>query len=225
KAFDIFAEDINLERSGSNFNCFFKEKPLGRFSLNIPGIHNVLNSLAAIGVGIELGIGLKKIKTALMNYEGSERRFQIKLELDDIVVIDDYAHHPTEIQTTIKVLDNWQKKRLIVVFQPHRFTRTKFLKEEFGRCFKGADLVIVTEIYPAGEKPISGISADLIVKELKENGCQNSFFVPKQELTSILLDMVKAGDIVLILGAGDIGRFSNEFSDALKGIKFPLDRL
>ncbi len=225
KTCDIYATDIVLERYGSNFECHFKGSMLGRFALSIPGAHNILNSLAAIGIAAELGIDLNIVKGSLLKFEGSERRFQIKLELDDIVVIDDYAHHPTEIETTIRILDKWQKKRLLVVFQPHRFTRTKFLREEFGKCFKGADLIIVTEIYPAGEKPLPGISAESIIQSLKENGYSNSLFVPKQELLSVLLDMVQSGDVILILGAGDIGKFSGELSETIRKIKYPLDRI
>jgi UDP-N-acetylmuramate--alanine ligase len=225
KSLDIYADDIKLERLSSNFNCFFRNKPLGRFFLNVPGIHNVLNSLAVIGIGIELCIDLNLIKSALLKFDGIERRFQIKLELESITVIDDYAHHPSEIQATIKVFDNWPKERLITVFQPHRFTRTKYLTEEFGKSFAGSNLVIITEIYAAGEKPIPGVSADLIIQALKKNGHLNCLFVPRQELMSVLLDIVKKGDILLMLGAGDIGRFSTEFSEVLKKIKYHSDKL
>lgn len=225
KACDIYATDMVIERYGSNFECHFKGSLLGRFALSIPGKHNILNSLAAVGIGMELGIDLNLIKSTLLKFEGSERRFQVKLQLNDIIVIDDYAHHPTEIETTLRILDTWQKKRLVVVFQPHRFSRTKFLREEFGKCFKGADLIIITEIYPAGEKPLPGISAESIIQSLKENGYANSLFVPKQELLSVLLDMVRSGDIILILGAGDIGRFSSELSETIRKIKYPLDRV
>ncbi len=225
KSMDIYADDIKLEKLSSSFNCFFKNKPLGRFFLNIPGIHNVLNSLAVIGIGIELNLDSNLIKSALSKFDGTERRFQIKLELEGITVIDDYAHHPSEIQATMKVFDNWPKERLITVFQPHRFTRTKYLAEEFGRSFAGSDLVIITEIYAAGEKTISGVSADLIIKALKKNGHSNCLFVPKEELISVLLDIVKTGDILLMLGAGDIGRLSTEFSGIFRKIKYHSDKL
>lgn len=225
KSMDIYADNIKLEKLSSSFNCFFKNKPLGRFFLNIPGIHNVLNSLAVIGIGIELRIDLNLIKSALLKFDGTERRFQIKLELEGITVIDDYAHHPSEIQATIKIFDNWQKERLITIFQPHRFTRTEYLAEEFGKSFAGSNLVIITEIYAAGEKPIPGVSADLIIQALKKNGHSNCLFVPRQELMSMLLDIVKKGDILLTLGAGDIGRFSTEFSGVLKKIKYHSDKL
>lgn len=177
---------------------------LGTLKLSVPGLHNVQNALAAVAVGMHLGLGFPDVAGALAHFQGVRRRFQLIAQYDGIKIIDDYAHHPTEVKALIKATLDIKRKRVITVFQPHRYTRTMFLKEEFGKAFQGSDLVIITDIYAAGESPLEGVSANLIVQELRKNSVNVVYISSLGDVVSYLLRELRSGDTILTVGAGDI---------------------
>ena len=198
---DLKAQNIRTQKDCNVFNVTYKRKALGDIALRIPGIHNISNSLAAVGAGLLLGIPFKSIAEALYSFDGVGRRLEIKWDKNGITQIDDYGHHPTEVAAVIKAIKHfWTDRRLVVLFQPHRYTRTQNLFKEFGASFKGADRVFVLDIYPAGEKPIKGISSELILKELAKNRIKAAKYPGIKEAAKLL----EPKDIVLTLGAGDV---------------------
>ncbi|MDR0956308.1 MAG: UDP-N-acetylmuramate--L-alanine ligase [Endomicrobium sp.] len=204
---DIKAVNIKTLENLTNFDIVYMEKVIGNIDIKIPGRHNVLNSLAAIGVGLWLGIPFGLIVKAINKFDGVKRRFEIKGKKNGITIIDDYGHHPTEIIATLKAIKYfWPKHRIVVLFQPHRYTRTKNLFNEFGKSFANADIIKVLDIYSAGEKFIKGINADLILSSLIKNKCKAEKFTNLKSFSKTLLP----GDIVLTLGAGDIWRKGEE---------------
>lgn len=208
------AFNIRLQAMQSVFECIYKGQSLGDFTLNIPGKHNILNALAAICVGIEIGIDHDSIKNALALFTGADRRFQVKNSRSGIMIVDDYAHHPTEIKATLEAARGWNK-RVVGVFQPHRYSRTKFLKKEFGSCFAYADHLVITDIYAANETPIDGIGAKAIYEEVKQSGHKSVCFLPREKVKDYLIETVKDGDILMMLGAGDIGNLAEELNQIL----------
>jgi len=215
---DIRAQDIALlGLGGSEFNVRYKGTDLGRIRLSILGLHNVINSLAAMGVAMEMGINFDKIKSAIREFKGADRRFRITHLDSDIVIIDDYAHHPTEIRATLKAMES-SGRRIVAVFQPHRFSRTRDLKDQFGKCFDIADHLVVTDIYSADEKPIEGVSGNDICESAKSYGHKDAHFVSKDDIIKHLIDVVKPGDAVFLLGAGDIGELPSKIVKILKDI-------
>ncbi len=214
---DIYPAHIEMKGLSSEFNCFYKNKDIGRFYLALGGKHNISNALSVIALALELGIDLKVIRDTLANYKGAKRRLEIKFQDKDILLIDDYAHHPTEIMATLTAAKNLKKRRMVVAFQPHRYTRTKSLLNEFGRSFDAADYIIITDIYPAGEVPIIGISAKSIYDKIKEYSPDKDIhFLPKDKIVTHLLDIARPGDMLITLGAGDITRISDELVEGLK---------
>lgn len=213
---DFYPEDIELSGLFSRFTCYFKGKRLGKIFLPIPGIHNVLNSLACIALGMDLGIDFDIIASAVKAYQGAGRRFEVKGCSGGIMVIEDYAHHPTEIKATIQAARNLKSKRLLGIFQPHRYSRTLHLKEEYAGCFDGLDQVILTDVYSASEQPIEGVSGRLVYDKVKASGFENVRFLPKHEILNGILPELKKGDSVLVLGAGDIGELSEKILQRLK---------
>ncbi len=213
----IYPKTIKMQGLSSEFDCFYRKKFLDRFYLPLAGIHNISNSLSAIAVARELGIDLRQIKRALSTYKGTQRRLQVKSQLKEILILDDYAHHPTEIKSTLKAVANLDHNRTIVIFQPHRYTRTKLLLDEFGKCFNLADEVIITDIYPANEEPIEGIDAKKIYDKIKGAGQTQCYFLAKEEITDYILNIAKPKDIIITLGAGDINRISDEVAEKFKG--------
>ncbi len=213
---DLFARSVRMDRLHSSFEAVLNGRSLGTFELNIPGVHNVENSLAAILLGVEIGIDVDTVRAALASYNGAKRRFQVKGHINDIMVVEDYAHHPTEIIATIAACRNWPGRRVIGVFQPHRYSRTKFLKKQFGKSFFGLDELILTDLYSASEKPIEGVSTKVIYDEVLKSGHKKVRLIGKDEVLPALLKMLKPSDIVLVLGAGDIGEISDELVCALK---------
>ncbi len=205
---DLQARDIQLAGMKSRFKVFHRGENLGDFSLGIPGMHNVYNALAAIAVGLELDIPITAIKAALAAAQGVQRRLEVKGEVGGIRVVDDYGHHPTEIQVTLQaVRDNWPDRRKVVVFQPHRYSRTQALMEEFSRSFNNSDLLVVLPIYAASEKPIAGVSSEVLADCIRAHGhrnvtCLESIEACTDHLSAILAD----GDLLLTLGAGDVYR-------------------
>jgi UDP-N-acetylmuramate--alanine ligase len=208
---DLRACDLIHEGMNTHFAVLQREKKLGTINLKIPGRHNVYNALAAIACGLELEIPFAAIKEALGEFAGVQRRFQIKGEVKGTVVVDDYGHHPTEIKATLSAARLAWNRRLIVIFQPHRYTRTLHLFKEFLTAFYQADVLILTEIYPAGEDPIAGVSAKKLYEGIKEHGHKQVLFIPdKDEMVDHLHALMKPGDVILILGAGDIWQVGEE---------------
>ena len=214
---DIWPKNIKIEGLSSQFDCFYKNKFVDRFSLFLGGLHNISNALSVIALGLELGIAIEPIKKALKNFKGARRRLEIKFKGQDVLVIDDYAHHPSEIKATLLALKELRRKRIVAVFQPHRYTRTKLLLDEFGRCFNAADYVIITDIYPASEPAIEGISGNSVYQKIKEySPGKEAVYLPKAKITTHLLKAIEPFDLVVILGAGDIVNISNELVEGLK---------
>jgi len=202
---DYLASNLVFNEMGSTFSLFNKENYLGEIRLNVAGKHNVLNSLAAIIVGLTVGIPLSIIKDSLAKFRGTKRRMQIIGDVANRLIIDDYAHHPTEIMATINACLPI-KRRIIAVFQPHRYTRTNFLLTEFSQAFAEADEVIITNIYsPKGDQPIAGVSGEELVNLIRLNSNHNvKYLKDKDDVFKYLISHTKEGDLVLTMGAGDV---------------------
>lgn len=216
----ICAKNITTGEASIKFNVIKDGKILGEVKLNVPGKQNVENSLAAIALGLEEGLDFMGINTALRCFTGVKRRFQLIGRVGGILIYDDYGHHPTEIAVTIaSARQSWSStRRIICAFQPHRFSRTMHLKEDFGTAFSGADIVIVTDVYAAGETPIAGISGETIVDEIKKHkNPKDVVYIPKkQQVSEYLMEIAREGDIVLTMGAGDINVIGKEVYSRLR---------
>ena len=213
----IYPKNIRLEGLSSEFDCFYKNKLIGRFHLSLGGEHNISNALAVIALGLELGVDLEVIKKTLVNYKGAGRRLEIKFSDKGLMLIDDYAHHPTEIKATLSAVRNLKQNRVIAIFQPHRYTRTKLLLEEFGKSFDLADYVIITDIYPASEPPLEGVSGRSVYDKIKERTpAKEVHFLAKEEIVGHILGIIKPGDLLITLGAGDIVKISDELAEKIK---------
>jgi len=219
---DLMAKDIELDKLNSKSKIYWQGEKIGELYLKVAGYHNILNALAAIAVALELGISFIEVAKILETFQGVHRRMEIIANLDDkILILDDYAHHPTEIKATLSALrSSWQDRRIIVVFQPHRYSRTKLLAEKFGRAFFDADCVIINDIYSANESPISGISGETIFKEVKKSNHRQIKYLPsKDDILSYLSEIVQPGDIIITMGAGDIWTVGQELAKQLKKTK------
>ncbi len=216
---DLVARDISFSQMNSEFEVYYKGRPLGRVRLMVPGLHNVYNAMAAVAVGLDLEIEFPLIKEALEEFSGVARRFQIKGVVGDIMVLDDYAHHPAEIHATLNAAKDGFGRKVIAIFQPHRYTRTKALLRDFFTAFYEADSLIVTEIYPASEPPIPGVKGELIALGAKEHGHRDVTFVPnKEEIPDHIIPHLCPGDMVFTLGAGDIWKVGEEQLKKLSAI-------
>lgn len=216
---DLYAYDIRYDQMHTTFTVMYNGRELGPVSIGIPGLHNVKNALAALSVGLELDIPFEAAKRGLEKFAGVVRRTEVKYRTDDLLVIDDYAHHPTEAKVTLHgIRQAWPKRRIVCVFQPHLYSRTRDLYKDFGRAFFDADVLIVTGIYPAREKPIEGVEGDMIVETAERFGHKHVRFVrDKKEIPSVLGTIVRKGDIVVTMGAGDIWKYNEEFVNTLTG--------
>ncbi|MCA6069981.1 MAG: UDP-N-acetylmuramate--L-alanine ligase [Endomicrobium sp.] len=204
---DIKALNIKVLKTCTSFDVVYMGKKIGNVCIRIPGKHNILNSLAAVGVGLRLGIPFSLISKAIGKFDGVGRRLEVKGEKNGVMIIDDYGHHPTEVEATLKAIKHfWPKRKLTVLFQPHRYTRTQNLFNEFGKSFSDADFVKILDIYSAGEKPIKGVTSELILKSLLHNKCKAEKFSDLKRFSKTL----STGDIVLTLGAGDIWKQGEE---------------
>ena len=213
---DLQATELNFYENKSSFKVKHKTKNLGELNLSVPGIHNVRNSLAAVAVGLELDLPWERIKEALDEFQGVSRRLEIKGEIKQIMVMDDYAHHPTEIEVSLKAVRKGWNRRIITVFQPHLFSRTRDFHQEFGRAFFNSDILVVTDIYPAREKPIPGVSSEMIVRAAKQHGHREVHYLPKtEEVIPFLLKIVGKNDLVITMGAGDIYKVGEELISKL----------
>ena len=208
---DIRAVDISYNEFSSSFTIKYKGEDLGKLTLKIPGVHNVKNSLVAVCIAKELGIKFEVIKKALESFSGVYRRFEIKYN-KEVLVIDDYAHHPTETSASLAGIRSGWNRRLIAVFQPHLYSRTRDFYQEFGRSFLNSDIFICTDVYPAREAPIEGISGELIANAAKKFGHKNVIYVKdKNDLPKKLMELKKDGDIIITMGAGDIWKYNEKF--------------
>lgn len=213
---DVTAERLQVAGRDARYVARFRGRRLGSVMLQVPGAHNVVNSLAAIGVGLTLGLEFSAVRRGLGSFAGASRRFQSRGEVNGIMVVEDYAHHPTEIEATLHAARTWPGRRVFCVFQPHRFSRTKYLRERFGACFSSADRVILTDVYAASEDPLDGVGADALSRVIRAHGCSSIQVVPRPQIVPHLLRQVQSGDLVLVLGAGDIGQVAVELVQALK---------
>ncbi len=208
---DFSARDIEAAGMKTSFDVWHRGKSLGRVAIKAPGEHNVYNSLAAIATAMELDISFEQAKEAIANFSGVERRFQIKGEYNGVTFVDDYGHHPAEIRATLKAAKDGWGSRIVAVFQPHRYSRTKDLFQEFLSAFNDADTLILTDIYPAGEEKIQGISSEALYNGIKAYGHRNAIYIPdKKDVPDYLDKNIKPGDMVITLGAGNIWQVAEE---------------
>jgi len=213
---DVRAVDIEFEGFNSKYTVIYKGKELGNIKLNIPGVHYVKNSLVAVTIGMELGIDFQIIIKALEKFTGVYRRFETKYK-NDVLVLDDYAHHPTETSATLAGIRAAWDRRLVVIFQPHLYSRTKDFYQDFGRSFLNSDVFICTDIYPAREKPIEGVTGEMISNIAKKYGHKNVHYIPdKKDIPDKLIQLKKKGDIIITMGAGDIWKYGERFVELLK---------
>ena len=216
---DYQARDIRFGEMQSQFAVVHRGERLGEFTLSLAGMHNVYNALAAIAVGRELDIPLASIKASLAGAQGVQRRMEIKGEVDDAVVVDDYGHHPTEIQVTLQaVKDNWPDRRKVVVFQPHRYTRTQFLMADFVQSFINSDVLVVLPIYAASEAPIDGVSGKILGENIRAHGHRDVICLESLDACVDRLETLLApGDLLLTLGAGDVYRVGEMLLERRRG--------
>jgi UDP-N-acetylmuramate--alanine ligase len=209
---DLRAVDLRHNGFNTRFSVLYKDRVLGAVNLATPGVHNVVNALAAISVGVELDIGFEVMVDALGQFAGIHRRLELTWD-GEIKLVDDYGHHPTEIRATLSALRSMWKGRIIVAFQPHRYSRTKALQEEFVRSFTDADVLLVTEIYAASEERIDGVTGAALSERIRSAGHRRVIFAPtKEEAVSRVAEIAVAGDMVVTLGAGDIYKVGEELS-------------
>ncbi|MGH9749035.1 MAG: UDP-N-acetylmuramate--L-alanine ligase [Candidatus Polarisedimenticolia bacterium] len=215
---DLSASEIELKGFTASYDAHLQGKRLGRVALKVPGRHSIANSLAAIAAGLDLEVPFETIAAQLAKFRGADRRFQRKGEANGIMVIDDYGHHPVEILATLAAARKGWNRRTVVVFQPHRYSRVKALLKEFARAFYDADVLAVTDIYPAGETPIPGVTAEAVTAAIEEHGHKDVTLVKELgEIPAWLLDRTRSGDLVITMGAGSVYRAGDEFLKRLGG--------
>ena len=213
---DIRAENIEFHEMTTTYNIIKYNQNIGKIILNAPGKHNVLNSLAAATMGLEMGLNIENIIDGINSYGGVRRRFEIKGISKNIMVVDDYAHHPTEVSATLEAARNGWDRRIIAVFQPHLYSRTKSFYKEFARAFLDSDILIITDIYPAREIPIEGINGKIVYNEALSIGHKNAHFIPDLENLESLLDkLVQSNDMIITIGAGTIWRYGQAYYEHL----------
>ncbi len=214
---ELRATDIQKRKISCSFNIAYLDKSVGTFKINLLGKHNINNTLAAVGVGLELGIATSKIKRALAGFSGVHRRIEYLGAINGIKIFDDYGHHPTEIAVTLETMrEYFPKKRIISIFQPHRYTRTHYLFDEFALSFFYADIVVVTEIYPAHEIPIPGVSGESLAKRISKEQEAIHFIPDFDDIMKFLKKIVRPNDIIIVQGAGDINRLAKRLIEEIK---------
>ena len=217
---EIRGTGLEMMPGGSRFRVEDAGKRIGLIELCVPGRHNALNALAAVAVGLELEIAFEHIAEALASFHGVGRRFELRGEAAGVRVVDDYGHHPTEIAATLAAAKGVGAGRVLVVFQPHRYTRTASLREEFGRCFGDADKVWVMDVYAAGEPPIPGVSGNTVVESARAHGAAHVAYAPTaSEAVEAALREARPGDLLLTLGAGDVSKLGEILLDGLRAAK------
>jgi UDP-N-acetylmuramate--alanine ligase len=204
---DLTAREFGFDQFRSSSTVTAHGTMLGSMRLQVPGMHNILNAMAAAAVGLDLDIPAKTILEALASYSGTGRRFELRKIVDDIMVIEDYAHHPTEIKATLEAAKRGWDRRVVAVFQPHRYTRLSKLMTSFATAFNQADVLVLTEIYPAGEDPIPGVTGRALYEEVRQFGHKQVHFEPDlKRIGALLQTILQPGDIVLVLGAGNVNK-------------------
>ncbi|MCD6515947.1 MAG: UDP-N-acetylmuramate--L-alanine ligase [Candidatus Aminicenantes bacterium] len=217
---DIYATDQEFKNFSSTSTLYHKNKKIGRLKLNVPGAHNICNAMAAVAVGLNLDIPVPAILEGLESYTGIGRRFELKKKIKDIIVIEDYAHHPTEIIKTLEAAKRGWMRRNLAVFQPHRYSRLSMLMNEFATSFNQADILIITEVYPAGENPIPGISGEKLFEEIQKFGHKSVYFEPDMnKIPSLVAELSQPKDMILVLGAGSISGTIPGIIEKLRGKK------
>lgn len=215
---DYSARNVAFHGLHTSFEVFHRERPLGEFILRMPGQHNVLNALAVVAIADELEVPLDVMKEALSTFGGVARRFTITATPNQVTLVDDYGHHPAEIRATLEAARNAYNQRLIVAFQPHRYSRTQQLFDDFTRAFNYADVLFVTDIYAAGEEPIEGVDSAHLVEQIRGHGHQAvRYIASRDELAAALAAEARPGDVVISLGAGDINRVLPLVEQAILG--------
>jgi UDP-N-acetylmuramate--alanine ligase len=216
---DYRAKNARYEGLATHFDAFRRDEPLGRFVIQMPGAHNVLNALSVIAVADELEVPLDVTRDAIAAFHGVQRRFTVLGEPGftkggkhgEVMIVDDYGHHPAEIEATLDAAQRGFDRRVVVAFQPHRYTRTKLLFDEFTRAFNKADVVVVTDVYPGGEKPIEGATGEALAEAIRAHGHHAVTYVrDKKQVAQALREVIEPGDIVIALGAGDINASARE---------------
>ena len=217
-AADVQAREMVFKGLATEYEAYAKGERLGRVTLKVPGVHHVKNSLAAIVVGMELEVPFKDLAESLSGFSGVYRRFEIKGEKNGVTVVDDYGHHPTEIEATLRAAKEGFGRRVVAVFQPHLFSRTRDFHREFGSAFYQADVLVVTDVYPAREQPIAGVTGEMVAKAAKEFGHRDVHYVEdKNAVAEFLEGIVKSGDMLITLGAGDVYKIGEKFLNKVKG--------
>jgi UDP-N-acetylmuramate--alanine ligase len=218
-AADLTARRLELRQMAARFEVLHRGTPLGECTLRVPGRHNVLNALAAIAVGLDLELSFPTIRKALAGFSGVQRRFQIQGEASRVMVVDDYGHHPAEIRATLAAAKAGFDRRVVTVFQPHRYTRTHHLRGDFLTAFDQADVLVVMDIYAAGEAPIPGVTARALADDIRSRGHRDVVYLgsDRSRVLDHLLDITRPGDLVLTLGAGDVGQLGPELLHRLEG--------
>lgn len=209
----VQARNIRLLSNRSCFDVFYKDKFAASIALSLLGEHNILNALSVIAFCLYLGYDLEKISKLFGKFPGTKRRLEFRGRIKNVMFIDDYAHHPREIEAVVNAVSAIKKKRLVVMFQPHRFSRIKDLISEFSSCFKNIDLLIITDIYAASEPEIKGIDAHFLIKKVKKYFKNSILYIPKQQLSAQILPVLRKGDCFLSLGAGDISRIQEQIRE------------
>jgi len=207
---DLLAVNVKAEGYGSRFSLAFQRRPLGEFTLRVPGRHTVWNAMAAVTVGLELGVAADQIRVALAGFGGVDRRFQVHGQARGVTVVDDYGHHPTEVRATLSAARDalaGTRGRLLVVFEPHRYSRTKLLWDEFTSCFEQCDALWLVDVYPAGEPPIEGVAAPALAERIRLTGLDQVHYAAGfDDAVAGVAAMAQPGDLVLALGAGHINQ-------------------
>ena len=214
---DFHASEVRQRQGRTSFTAHFQGKELGRISFRMPGRHNVLNALAVIAVAHELEVPFQTVIGGFRNFGGLQRRFQVRHEVRGVMIVDDYGHHPAEIKATLAAAKSGWKKRIVAVFQPHRHSRTAALFEDFLTAFYQADLLVVTDIYAAGEDPIAGATAEAMVEGIIDHGHKDAHYRPTlDEASAFLASVVEPGDLVVTLGAGNVNQVCDLLAERLE---------
>jgi UDP-N-acetylmuramate--alanine ligase len=212
---DYRAERIEVSGHATRFDAFRRDQPLGRFEVAMVGRHNALNALAVVALGDEMGIPPDVIRAGLASFTGVQRRFTVKGEAGGVTVVDDYGHHPAEVRATLQGARQAFSRRVVCLFQPHRWTRTRDLHADFATAFNDADVLLLTDVYAAGEEPIPGVSAPGLVEAIRACGHKDAGYVPRAGLAAEARARVRPGDLVITLGAGDVTQVGPELLDLL----------
>jgi UDP-N-acetylmuramate--alanine ligase len=214
---DIYAREQTFDKFTSKSVLYYKNENIGTLRLKVPGKHSIQNAMAAVAVGLDLDIPIPKILEALEAYTGIGRRFELKETVESIMIFEDYAHHPTEIVATLEAAKRGWPRRTVVIFQPHRYTRLSALMKEFATSFNQADILFITEVYPAGEKPIDGVSGSVLFEETQQFGHKNIYFEPDlSKIPALVAQIARPEDLIFVLGAGSINSIIPELIKELK---------